>query len=206
MAHRKLALYSDQHDNPALDARVIRLIGRPSPILGYVSSEPDPTRACFEDCRDFYAARGAQLEVYVDADLDSAAKAWAALFRCDAIHLSGGNTFEFLHWLRQRQLLPSLVRYVAEGGVLIGVSAGAILMTPSVRSAALCGDERRSGAQDDAAMGLVDFHVWPHFEADTVDDDQAGLATTLPNLHGCPDGTGIVVDGTTIELHGALRL
>jgi hypothetical protein len=48
--------------------------------------------------------------------------------------------------------------------VLIGVSAGAILMTPSVNSARLCGD---------AGLGLVDFHIWPHFDSAIVTRDQS---------------------------------
>jgi len=202
MTERKLALYSDQHNNAALDARVMRLIGRPAPILGYIACEPDPQRLYFEDRRGFYGERGARLEVYTGSDLPPGDQAWAALFRCDAIHLSGGNTYAFLHWLRRRQLLAPLARYVAEGGVLIGVSAGAILMTPSVQSAALCGDERDAQAQDETALGLVDFHFWPHFDPDA---DSASLAVGLPGLYGCPDGAGIVVDGATIELHGSVQ-
>ena len=46
---------------------------------------------------------------------------------CDAIHLTGGNTFQFSYWLRERGLDAELKRYAKAGGVLIGVSAGAIL-------------------------------------------------------------------------------
>ncbi len=171
--YRKLAFYSDQ-DLPAneeMDARLLRLIGRPKPKIGYIPATSDPERIYFRRKADYYAAIGANLVVYIDPDQDASEAEWSTLLSCDAIHLSGGNTFSFLSWLQRRSVLPFLTRYVSEGGVLIGVSAGAILMTPSVSSASLCGDEQDEQLTDDAGLGLVDFHFWPHFNSESVTRD-----------------------------------
>lgn len=201
--HRRLALYSDQEPphHSGLDQRLLQLIGTPRPRIGYVAAEPDPQRYFFQRKREDYAALGAELVLYVDAD--SSAQAWVSLLQCQAIHLSGGNTFFFLDWLRRQGRLPELARYAGEGGVLIGVSAGAILMTPGIASAALCGDERMEGCSDDSGLALVDFHFWPHFGPGPVGD-----GTSLPagNVYGCPDGSGIIVDGERIELFGQVRM
>ncbi|RAS38674.1 Type 1 glutamine amidotransferase-like domain-containing protein [Paraburkholderia bryophila] len=204
---RKLALYSDQ-DFPAneeLDARLLRLIGRPQPKIGYIPAASDPERIYFRRKADYYAGIGADLVVYVDPGQDTSETEWSTLLSCDAIHLSGGNTFLFLSWLQRRNALPLLTRYVSEGGVLIGVSAGAILMTPSVNSARLCGDTRDERLMDNAGLGLVDFHIWPHFDSAIVTRDQSKWLSTIPNLYACPDGSGIIVDGTEIELFGQVH-
>lgn len=104
------------------------------------------------------------MEVYFELDVDFSKDTLPALLSCDAVHLSGGNTFYFLRWLRRRAMLPVLRDYVARGGVLIGVSAGAILMTPDVSTSALCGDTFVEEFSDPAALGLVDFQFLPHFE------------------------------------------
>jgi dipeptidase E len=201
---RKLVLYSDQEiaGNGPMDDRLLRLIGRPRPRIGYISATPDPERTYFQHTRDYYAAIGADVPIYIDSHSIQSGPDWKALFLCDGIHLSGGNTFSFVYWLRQRNLLKILTQYVSEGGVLIGVSAGAILMSPSMRSAELCGDVRVGDVINDAAMGLVDFHIWPHFDSRAVGSTQAELASSLPNLYGCPDGAGIIIDGERVELFG----
>jgi dipeptidase E len=201
---RKLALYSDQElpGNAAMDERLIRLIGRPGPQIGYISAGPDPERRDFAHRRGYYAGIGADLTVYLDSDQAAANPDWAALLLCDAIHLSGGDTFGFLYWLGNKGVLPRLKQYVRDGGVLVGVSAGAILMTPSVTSATLCGDIRTVPLASDDALHLVDFHFWPHFNPDHIDASQADLASTLPNLYACPNGSGIIVDGAKMELFG----
>jgi dipeptidase E len=204
---RKLALFSDDqevHANEAMNERLLRLIGRPRAQIGYIPEASDPARVVFDRKRECYAQMGAELSVYFDEDASERER--MALLSCDAIHLSGGNTFTFLYWLRERGLLPMLRRYVAAGGVLVGVSAGAILMTPSVRSSSLCGDPPDERLTDYAALGLVDFHFWPHFDpACQLNGEQSALAESLPKLHACPGGAGIIVEGDAVELFGPIR-
>jgi len=181
--------------------RVLRLLGKRRPKIGYISEAANSDRHPFMVKRDYYAGIGAELSVYFDED--SLLQEQAALFTCDGIHLSGGNTFSFLYWLRCRGMIPALRQYVGDGGVLIGVSAGSILMTPRVTSAALCGDIPDPRLADDAALGLVDFHFWPHFDPNLAVDPQAhAIAASLGKLYACQGGAGIVVDGSEVHLFG----
>jgi len=203
----RLAFYSDQEiaANAPLDERVLRLVGVPRPRIGYVSSSPGQEQLDFSRKRDYYSRLGAELAVYVDEDSRDPERELAA---CDAIHLSGGNTFQFLRWLKARSVLPVLRAYAREDrGVLIGASAGAILMTPSAATAALCGDVRPEGPVDDGALGLVDFCFWPHYVPGATLD--ASVRAGFPDgavVYACADGTGVVVDGDRVELHGAVPI
>lgn len=207
--NKKLVLYSDQvvPETDSIDQRMLSLIGKTNPTIGYIPSSSDPKRFFFDQIRTYYAALDAAVEVHFELDAHFSAETLPALLDCDAIHLSGGNTFYFLHWLKQRAMLPVLRDYVARGGVLIGVSAGAILMTPDVSSSALCGDEPVAELGNLSALGLVDFQFLPHFqpgEAGTV-EIAAHQRQSLAPLYACPDGGGIVVDGTSIEFFGAVQ-
>ncbi len=145
--NRKLVLYSDQMspETDAIDGRLLRLIGKAAPRVGYIPSSSDPERFFFDQIRTYYAALGASVDVYLELDVSFSQETLPALLACDAVHLSGGNTFYFLYWLKRRAMLPVLRDYVVGGGVLIGVSAGAILMTPDISTSALCGTNWRKG-------------------------------------------------------------
>ncbi len=202
----RLALYSDvdHPDNDAMHQRLLALIGMPRPRVGYVASSPDPDRLYFGRTRDHYADLGASLEGYVDEHADDAA--FATLLGCDAIHLSGGETFEFLAWLQRRACLPALRTYARERGVLVGVSAGAILMTPDIRSAAWCGDREDAALADTRGLGLVPFSFLPHAgspHADVPPPTAAMLAGHPSPLYACPDGSGVIVVDNEIEVFGA---
>lgn len=207
--NRKLVLYSDQiaPETDAIDQRLLRLIGKAAPSIGYIPSSSDPERFFFDKIRAYYAALGASVDVYFELDASFSAQILPALLACDAIHLSGGNTFYFLHWLKQRAMLPILRDYVVGGGVLIGVSAGAILMTPDVSTSALCGDALMEGLSDPSALGLVDFQFLPHFQAGGVGTAEVAAHQrhfSIP-LYACPDGGGIIIDGANVEFFGAVQ-
>lgn len=220
-AARRLVLYSDPEcQNVELDRRMLALIasgrreraaqglGLPEgpPRIGYLPAASDPRRIWFERNRARYAELGAMLEPYFGLESDYAPQALPELLACDALHLSGGNTFHFLWCLRQRKLLPVLRDYTARGGVLVGVSAGAVLMGPSIDVAALCGDEPVPELHDTCGLGLVDFDFVPHFET------SAGAAAMLNDhmarsgrsICACPDGAGLIVEGGAVSSIGAV--
>jgi dipeptidase E len=204
----RLALYSDQEGpaNSRVDARLLQLIAVSRPRIGYFSSSPDPDRAFFERKRAYYARIGAHLQSYVDAACEPMDSAVDAALRCDAIHLSGGNTYAFLRWLRHHGLLPTLRAYAEAGGVLVGASAGAILMTPDIRTAALCGDVHDATLDGYQGLGLTSFLFWPHHPGCAATG--AGWSLSLPRdlpVYACPDGSGIVVEGSSVEALGEAR-
>ncbi len=200
----KLVLYSNQGSpqSDSLDARLLQLL--PSRCtVGYVPASPDRDRKFFSGFARHYERLGIALRFFGLEDEFRPAEV-AELLKLDAIHLSGGNAFRFLHWLRARGLFSELQKYIARGGVLIGVSAGAILMTRDIRSAAICGDAPYPALGDNAGLALVDFAVLPHFDdSDAQRDALVRLSEDLGGVaYGVPDGSGIVVDGAHVELVG----
>lgn len=207
--HLRLALYSDQviAENSVIDERVLRLIGVSRPRIGYVSSSPDPDRVYFDEKHAYYANLGAELTSYIDSETTDLDGALQILLSCDAIQLTGGNTFSFLRWLKARRVLPVLCGYAKRGGVLIGTSAGAILMTPAITIATLSGDMPDSIVVDETAMALVGFHFWPHYiPGAELEPNAVRVLRKLPNAYACPDGSGLIIDGSQTELYGSVRL
>lgn len=87
------------------------------------------------------------------------------LFSCDAIHIGGGNTFELLFMLRYRGLLPKLKKYVENGGILMGSSAGSIVMCPDISIAQFADDNwLHLSGEELEGLSLVDFYMKPHWE------------------------------------------
>ena len=201
----RLALYSDQEipENAQVDEQMLKLVGVARPRIGYVASQPDPSRFYYDRKRAYYKALGATLAPYVDANTSPEDPSVTELLNCDAIHLSGGNTFTFLAWLRQRGLSERLRNFALSGRVLIGVSAGAILLTPSVITAQLCGDELDSSLNDHCALRLAPFHFWPHYnpELGISPEISAVISRTSP-IYACPDGSGILITGNKMDFVG----
>ncbi|MCP5022601.1 MAG: type 1 glutamine amidotransferase-like domain-containing protein [bacterium] len=206
---QSLVFYSndDAESSVSLTRRVAQVIGANTPRMGYVASSPDPGRVFFERKRAHYENLGVDLCAYLDSDTCDLDAALSSLMDCDAIHLSGGNTFSFLGWLRERGALPALQEYGRTGGPLVGVSAGAILLTSSVSCAELCGDVQPPGFLDMKAMGLVDFEFWPHYTFGAENGHGIGaFLRYAPLVYACPDGAGLVAGGGKVEMFGDVRV
>lgn len=193
----RLILHSDQilPQSAKMDQQLPDLTGKPNPSVGYIPSEGASGMEFFRERQAYYAELGFELSVYFELDNQYHPEILPSLLECDAIHLSGGNTYRFLHRLQERGMLQPLRDFVQRGGVLIGVSAGAILLTPDISTAALTGDVLEDPQMDLTALRMVDFAFVPH-----VDIIRGGLEAAkqfsrshhLP-VFACRDGDGIIV-------------
>jgi dipeptidase E len=196
-----LALFSlqDSSADAVCWSRVLELGGGRQQRIGYVASS-NLDRRYYEQTRLYYAeAAGGELSAYVDPSSEDGE--WRDVLRCDAIHLSSGNTFGFASWLSQDRR-EALRAFAASGRLLIGESAGAILLTPSVEIAALCGDERVVDG-DVSGLGLVEFGFWPHYVGGAERRVDAGSRRLLDGrVMACPDGGAVIVGGSLVEVFG----
>lgn len=207
---RKLVLYSDQviPENRNVDVQLLQLLQKEQPVIGYIPSSSDPTKEWFHSRKAYYRKYNLELSLFFALDEEYEQGKLRQLLACDAIHLSGGNTYHFLASLRRRSLIQPLQQYVNHGGVLIGVSAGAILTTPTIHTAALCGDSPDATMTNLTGLHLVSFGFLPH-------------SNTLPNLPTViqqyirdyerplvvsADGSGVIIDGDTMTFIGDARM
>ncbi len=127
--------------------------------------------------------------------------------RSDVIHLAGGNTFYFLNNLRKAKLLSELRKYAEKGGILTGLSAGAILMTENIDMAAypeFDRDENVVNLKNLSALHLLNFAFFPHFKNSARYDAVFRRYSRVKKkvIYACPDGAGIVVNDDKISFVG----
>ncbi|MGD7045845.1 Type 1 glutamine amidotransferase-like domain-containing protein [Jeotgalibacillus proteolyticus] len=118
---------------------------------------------------------------------------WVPLVKeTDVLLVSGGDALFLNHWMRESgltDLLPSL------NAVYVGMSAGSMVMAPKI------GEEFigwRPPAGGDAALGLVDFAIFPHLGHEMLPDN------TLENAEKW--AKGISVPGYAIDDQTAIKV
>ncbi|MBY4609714.1 Type 1 glutamine amidotransferase-like domain-containing protein [Rhizobium sp. 9T] len=200
------ALYSDQliAENAPMDRRLAALILARGNRIGYIASAPEPQREFFDEKRQYYLQYGLSLDLFVDLDALSGDEI-GRLFTCNAIHLTGGRTGDFLRRLRQSGMLERLRAWALDDGILVGTSAGAILMTPTIAADALFSGGSPDAVRDGAALDLVPFEFFPH-----VNDGPGYLPsllryseTTANRILACRDGEGLILGNGLVEVFGA---
>ena len=76
----------------------------------------------------------------IDMCLDLSELEWEDLQRADAMYLDGGNTFQLMESIRETHFYELLHRFLFQGGVVNGDSAGAIVLGSHLETAHF-GDE-----------------------------------------------------------------
>jgi dipeptidase E len=205
----KLVFYSggDEKENHDLDFECLKLLENPNPTLTFIPSSSFDGESEFRDFVDQYQAFGVNRFLYFPVDVPHDRVLLSEVFSSDLIHLGGGNTFYFLKYLRLRGLLPFLKEFALGGGVISGLSAGAILMTPNIHTAGypkFDRDENEEEVKNFNAMNLVKFEFFPHYknsaryDKELVRESKRGA---LP-LFALPDGSGIIKEGDKMTFIG----
>jgi dipeptidase E len=194
------------NNNPALVSKIRKILS-PKPFrLAYVPSRTDNQRTYFEKGKHELKRLGVTDFLYFDIDQEFDEFKLEDFKRCDGIFLSGGNTYLFLKNLQDRNMIGLIRGMVQEGKPLIGVSAGSIIMSSSIKIAAFH-DENEAGLENLNGLELVEFEFMPHWSR--LEKDQASLLdySTLQDetIYTCNDGDGIVLMGDDIEFYGDIH-
>lgn len=206
-----LFLHSDQvlPQSESMERHLTSTIGKEFVRMAYLPSAHDKQRRYFIPKQEYYAGFGIEL-CYIDIFDGHQAFSPDVLNEFDAVHLSGGHTGHFLTALKARGLLKILKLFAQKGGVLSGVSAGAIMLTQRIRIAsAINALDRETPLKKDEALGLVDFEFFPHLDEQPetcVEELQNYANRWSTRIFACSDGSGVCVTDTKVTLFGDVRI
>jgi dipeptidase E len=124
-------------------------------FIPYAASDPD---GYTEAMREILGRLGVEV-----TGVHRAASPLAALDQADAVFVGGGNAFRLLQAVRRSGLLAAIGRRARAGLPYLGVSAGANLACPTIRTT---NDMPIVQPASLAALGLIPFQVNPHYPAD----------------------------------------
>ena len=122
----------------------------------------------------------------------------AAVQKADALLVGGGDPLYLCYWMRQSGLADLLPQLPSEH-VYVGLSAGSMVMAPSVGQDFVRWKPPTGG---DGTLGLVDFAMFPHLDNPAMPDNSMAnaekWAAGMPvPAYAIDDQTAIkVVDGT----------
>ena len=124
----------------------------------------------------------------------------------DLIYVCGGNTFHLLHSIQNADapIQQQITAMCDRGGLYIGSSAGAVLVSPTIASAGeVHPDKNEDGITNLTGLHFIEQHIIPHYDQ-TLDDEIAAFrekhTLTESDIVLLRDGEGFYVQDTTQEI------
>lgn len=207
----KLVFYSGGSDdeNTLLDKKMIELSGKKNPQITFIPSSSYFIESDFMEFAEQFQKYRVNNLINFPVDVEYSEILKNEVLKSDIIFLGGGNTFYFLKHLRKSGMLKELKAFVKRGGVLAGLSAGAIMMTQNIETASFPEfdkDDNDENLKNLKALNLVNFDFFPHYKNSIRYDNELidYSNTTQKKLYSCPDGSGVIVDDQRIEFLGKI--
>ena len=211
----KIVLYSggQLRSNHKLHQKVVALArqkhGKKALTLTYIPFCSENSSIFFHRAKRRFSANGVKNFYCLNVDIQPSPAEIKKAFQSDIIYLAGGNTFYYLKHLRESGILPYLKNFAKKGGVLAGLSAGGLIMSPTIALAAdegLGPDENEVNMRQNEfkSLGLFDFEFSPHFY-NTPKEIKAHLAyskKTKNKVYAIADGSGVVIENQKISIIG----
>ncbi len=199
-----LFLYSNLL-TPELNGGLATLFDCKGKSMAIIPSQTGPkTEYYFEKLKAVFAPIGITRFILVSIDTEKPLTELRTLLdSVDCIFLSGGDT----HYLQKHIMQPdiaALIRAQADAGkLIIGQSAGAIVLTPTTRTSDLLGDEPRNTSGNYDGLHLSDFEFVPHFEPEkSLAAVTAYAKTTTRTVIAASENCAVGVKGTEMKLFG----
>ncbi len=209
-----LWLYSsgDGESNAHADEHLLQAVGSKKARLTFVSSgtvgdSSADSEYYFQEFADRFRAHGYRNVAMLALDRPWLPQALERAVSSELIYLSGGNTFYFLDMLRRSGFGEVLRRRAEIQLPIAGHSAGAIVLTPTIRTASFPEDDRDDndvGLTDLRALRLVDFECFPHYTSKVSYNREirrSSLTMGRP-IYALPDGSCVASDSGRLTFFG----
>jgi len=184
---KKILLSSAGFENPHIGQLFLKLIRKPVEnirILFVPTAAITPEELFYiEKSKQELFQMGIKEEQLHILTLDSPVDE-KEIARSDVLYVCGGNTFHLLQIIRETNFTQFIKKFIAQGKLYFGVSAGSIILGPSIEIAVPF-DENKEKMDNFTGLGLIQDVLSPHFvpeEKKLIDEYRAKLPYPITPL------------------------
>ena len=129
-----------------------------------------------------------------------------SLDKYNVIYVCGGNTFKLLKFAKEKSFSENIKQLLDRDGFYIGVSAGSIIMSPSIDIAnEIEPDSNDANITDFDSFGIIPFHIMPHYYPDIEDEVKKFENRHSVEVKRLTNDQALFVKNSTIELVEQLK-
>ncbi|XXM71150.1 Type 1 glutamine amidotransferase-like domain-containing protein [Lysinibacillus sphaericus] len=154
----------DEKQTRVIDEYFVSLLNSGLPLL-YIPVAMDPPNDNFRECHEWINGVFKPLGVpCIEMWTDLNDKGIEDLRGFSAVYIGGGNTFHLWKKLKDTHFLELLEIFIAEGGVVYGGSAGAIILGSHLETCVLS-DDNNTSLTDYSGLGSIGgYAILCHYE------------------------------------------
>jgi len=148
--------------------------------------------------KEYFEELGFKKVSFIDVEFDNP----KTLKDFDVIYINGGNTF-YLSYHLKKSGADKVLKEMADKAILVGTSAGAVILGPDIKIADRFDDERNVvGLKDFSALNLIDIIIIPHYREELENDLKNFEKENNCKVTRLKDGQAVSIVGDKVEFIG----
>lgn len=138
-------------------------------IITTASSLKEKNRFALKTKNDFLEMGINQVD-FIDVEVEKGEK----LKEYSIIYINGGNPFRLLYFMKKSRA-DAVLKELSENSIIIGASAGAVVLGPSIDVVHHFSPELNEMELNDfKALSLTDIAIFPHYDREDIFKDASG--------------------------------
>lgn len=121
----------------------------------------------------------------------------------EGIIIGGGNTFTLLKELKDSKFIETLRKFIEEGKIVYGISAGAIILTKNILTANPLDENKVELVNLDGMNLLGEMDIFCHYEEKYDKEIFKIIEKENIKIMGLPEGTGIFLENFSKRIIGS---
>lgn len=179
----------------SLDKFFIKIMPKKAKILYIpIAKKTRPFEDCFSWIKNTLDEMGYKGNIEMWCNLEN--KTPKDIKKFDSIYIGGGNTFSLLKDLKKTGFFKILKDYIINGGLVYGISAGAIIFSEDIFLAESAGDKNNVNLKDTSALSILkNYFIWPHYQSKQDRKILNHIKKKKINILAIPEGAGLYHSG-----------
>ena len=202
----KLLLTSAGFENPEVGQEFLKLVGKSAEKIKIIyvptAAWPEVDQSYVEFYKQELIRLGINKSNIKVLDVNRKIE-YSEIEDFDVMFVGGGNTFYLLHQIKKFGFDKIIKKFIENGGVYTGISAGSYIVCPTIEAATWKHADRNVvGLKDLTALNLVTFLITAHYEPNLKDIIKKEINSTKYPVKILTDKQALLVIDNEVKLIG----
>jgi len=190
------------YETKEIDERIVKETKKEKPIFLFIGFASDRADSKYDKIKKIFQNLGCMTEhlkkknvIYNRNIVEE------KISRADIIYICGGDTIKLLEFVKEYEIVDLLRAAYERGAILVGKSAGAILLSKEGFSDSYILRREKDHHEFINGLGFVNYSIIPHYkETEQKEKDlEKALQKTNRNCIGIQNGTALLIKNEKIE-------
>ena len=188
------------YETKEIDEEIVKLTEKENPIFLFIGLASSHSDSYYDTMKKIYKELGCIREYLKKKNIiNNPDIVKNKIERADIIYICGGDTVKLINNIKEYEIDKLLINAYERGCILVGMSAGAILLSTEGFSDSLIIRGESDKHEFINGLKFIDINICPHYHSNKIKDQELKESIKNKTVYGLENGTALKIIDEKIE-------